>query len=291
VALLDYNSNGRFDDQTNIPGNVRYSGGGIYAEMGDVLLIDPDKAPRPTGWRYSEDQGRQHLSKLAKIGDKFYDVKVSPAGDQLTLTPSTLKIGRITNPSGPYSAVIFGDRGFLPIRGERGKPVVVPEGQWKLLSYNIEVTGWKPPAEKQEEKKPEKKDPDKKKDKSGGLLAALARALVGSESPPRTSTEPMYGPPGVCMVDAHGTDKGTAVTVRGGETAAMPFGPPFRPVVEAGVSRWEGGGEAQLSMSLVGSAGEAVSSLTIDGRRPPKPEFTIRDPKGEVVEKGSFEYG
>jgi hypothetical protein len=29
----------------------------------------------------------------------------------------------------------------------------------------------------------------------------------------------------------------------------------------------------------------------IDGHRPPKPEIIIRDPEGQIVEKGSFEYG
>ena len=42
---------------------------------------------------------------------------------------------------------------------------------------------------------------------------------------------------------------------------------------------------------VVGSGGESVSNLVVDGYRPTKPEFTITDPKGEVVEKGSFEYG
>jgi len=279
VALLDDNSNGRFDDQTSIPGDIHYSGGGIYARMGDIVVVD--------------SKNRQHLSKLVKVGEKFYDVKVSPAGDRLTLTPSNLKIGYLANPSGPFTAVIFGDHGFLPILAQKDKTAAVPEGQWKLLSCNIVIRGWKPaPAPgKKEEAKPGKKDEGKKEDKSGGLLGTLARALIGSESSPRTSEERMYGPPGVSMLAAHGTDKGTTVTVRAGETTTMPFGPPYKPVVAANVGRWEVGRVAQLSMSLVGSGGEVVSSLTIDGRRPPQPELTIRDPKGEIVERGSFEFG
>jgi hypothetical protein len=312
VVLLDNNGNGRFDDEIKIPGNIRYSGGGIYAEMGDMVVLDPDQPARPpaTPWAArAGDERRQYVSKLAKIGEKYYDVKVSATGDELTLTPSTLKLGFITNPNGPYTGMIYGDHGFLPIRGEPGKPVAVPEGQWKLLSCNIEITGWKPPPKPPKEA--EKKDAQQngagaKKASTKGLLESITKALLGSSSMP-SSSEPRYGPAGTCSVDAHGTEKCLAVTVRPGETVTLPFGPPYKPVVEAFIARGVvsgtmGGGlaklvpasdsvEAQLSMSLVGSGGESVSNLVVDGLRPTKPEFTITDPKGEVVQKGSFEYG
>ena len=41
----------------------------------------------------------------------------------------------------------------------------------------------------------------------------------------------------------------------------------------------------------MGSAGEVCTNMMVDGDRPSKPEFTITDPKGKVVEQGSFEYG
>ena len=258
VALLDYNSNGRFDDQIAIEAGVQLPGGRIYAR-GDMVLVDPAKVvpSNEAGFAYG-NQYRQHLSKLLRIGDKFYDVKVSPTGDRLTLTPSKLKVGYLSNPSGPSSAVIFGDHGFLPIRFQQDGPTAVPEGQWKLLSYRIVISGWKPPPDKKEEPKPGQKDADKER---------------------------------LCEVTAFGTDKGAAVTVRAGKTATMPFGPPYKPVVEANVGRWEGGAEVKLSMSLVGCGGEAVDDLMIDGHRPPKPEIIIRDPEGQIVEKGSLEYG
>ena len=46
-----------------------------------------------------------------------------------------------------------------------------------------------------------------------------------------------------------------------------------------------------LQMSLIGSAGERCTGLIVDGGRPPKPEFTITDPQGKVVQTGNFEYG
>jgi len=245
--------------------------------MGDVLLVDVGQAPRPAarGSRGGEES-RQYISKLAKLGDKFYDLKTSPAGDQLTLTPSTLKIGYVTNANGPFEGMIYGDRGFLAIRGEAGKPLAIPEGEWRLLSYSINVRGWKPPAVAE------------KGAQSQGLLDALAKALIKSDE---RREEPRYGPPGVSTVEARGTTRCKPVAVRDGETVTLPFGPPYKSVVEASVTSWVGGAPASLSMSLVGSGGEAVSNLVVDGYRPPKPEFTITNPKGEVVEKGNFEYG
>jgi hypothetical protein len=44
-------------------------------------------------------------------------------------------------------------------------------------------------------------------------------------------------------------------------------------------------------MKLIGSTGEECTSMTVEGSQPPKPEFTITDSEGKVVESGSFEYG
>jgi len=52
-----------------------------------------------------------------------------------------------------------------------------------------------------------------------------------------------------------------------------------------------GGSQVRLNMTLVGLAGEACTDMMIDGRRPPNPEFTISDPKKEIVQRGKFEYG
>ena len=72
-------------------------------------------------------------------------------------------------------------------------------------------------------------------------------------------------------------------------TVRLPFGPPYKPVVKVGYRQAEG--KVQLQMSLVGSAGEICDDMQVNGRRPGTPEFTITDPKGKVVESGSFEYG
>ena len=80
----------------------------------------------------------------------------------------------------------------------------------------------------------------------------------------------------------------------------MPFGPPYKPVVTAfpGYSAAQivngkptGVPALEMSLSIVGSTGEVCTNLLVNGGRPPKPEFTITDPKGKVVQQGTFEYG
>jgi hypothetical protein len=78
------------------------------------------------------------------------------------------------------------------------------------------------------------------------------------------------------------------VEVRAGETAELPFGAPYTPQVTGSV---QSGDKISLGMSLVGIGGEVCSNLIVDGGRPGKPAFTITDPDGKVVERGTFEYG
>ena len=181
VVLLDYNSNGRFDDESKISENIHMASGQLYPEPGDMLLIDPkagaaafDSPYDPTSSDY-----RYYVSKMIPIDGRWYDLKISPAGDKLTLTPSTVPLGSVTNRNEAFRALIYGDgKGFLKIRGTKGAPIPVPEGQWKLLSYTITArragqTGRQSGRPKTAEKKPADKAA---KAKQGSLLAALGTA-------------------------------------------------------------------------------------------------------------------
>jgi hypothetical protein len=89
---------------------------------------------------------------------------------------------------------------------------------------------------------------------------------------------------------AKATDECKPLVVRAGAATVIPFGPPFKPVVTAGDMNQDGD-TLPLALALIGSGGEKCYNLMIDGEKPPKPTFTITDPKGKVVEEGSFEYG
>lgn len=281
VVLLDFNSNGRFDDEVQFIAAGQGPAAQLNLELGDMLLVDPKPAqqePNWFGWGPIVADGM--LSKLVKIDDRFYEVKVSPIGDQLTLTPTSVSLGNVTNPNDGYRATIYSDRCVRTISGKKGEPVPVPEGQWRLYSYTIDRT----------EQQKQGPAPEAKAQTSGprslwdALVQTLGEVLGGGEA------DMVFEQPRQTVVSAQATGVYKPVTVRPGETVVMPFGPPYTPRVTAD-TRSADKKELSLEMSLVGSAGEECIDLRIEGNRPQKPAFTITDDKGKVVESGNFEYG
>jgi len=280
VVLIDFNSNGRFDNEMKVHKNVRGGRGQIYPKHGDVLLVDPKQSQGGSPYDVTSADYRHNVSKVVNIDGRFYDLKITPAGDKLTLEASSVATGNVTNPNDGFSALIYSDNIFLKISGNKDTPTPVPEGKWKLLTYTINLTEAPKPVE------PSKKD-DKKAEKetlSLGILAGAFKAVFNSTvrvpSRPRNS-----------MVSARATNDYKVVKVVKGKTVELPFGPPYKPLVTARNYGNPKKKQVHLQMSLVGSAGEICSNMRVRDGRPSKPEFTITDPKGEVVQKDSFEYG
>ena len=266
LVLLDFNSNGRFDDAVAIPKDVTMADGGVYSQPGDKLWIDPQPMDAYY-WRITAGS-QQYVSKLLNVGGTFYDMKITPAGDKLTLTPATVPTGQVTNGNHAFTAVVYNDDGvFLKIDGGKDRPARLPVGDWKLLEYGIDATG-----------QVEQEDRDAKaKAKSSGLLRAFAKAVIGSVE------QSAY-----TAVSARGTAAYKPVKVRAGQSTELPFGPPYRPVVKAGPVQE---GVAYLQLEIVGSTGEVCEDLTVRGSRPKAPRFTIATKDGKEVASGAFEYG
>jgi len=273
VCLVDFNSNGRFDDLYKVNTEVQTPDGRIWPTDGDILLIDPQKISSNINWYDpTVNDSRLYVSKIVNIGDKFFDLNIAPAGDKLTLTASKAAVGHIVNPNAEYSAIVYGDPGLLRIRGKRNTPVALPEGEWKLLSYSIDLTNASQPASQPAAQKTARK---------GGLFRRLLGSVVGVDEGSRA---------GPTMVSASATKGFKPVTVKNGRTAVLAFGPPYKPTVQ--VEEWQRQpNSAALSMVLVGSAGEICTNLMVKGDRPEAPTFAIVAPGGEIVERGKFEYG
>jgi hypothetical protein len=282
VVLLDFNSNGRFDDETTIRNDIPTPEGRIYPMYGDRLLVDPEQST--SGYRSPYDpttgNGQHYVSELVNIDGKFYDMEVSAAGDTLTLTASSAPMGKVTNPNDGFRAALYGELGLVVLRGDGSEPVDLPAGEWKLLGYTIDQTGY--PEEPAEEEDEEESDEEKSE---SSLLETLTRAIIGS--PPTTTPRPSR--PRYTLVSASATKECESITVREGQTVALPFGAPYKPVVK--VAYRSGSDVAQLGLNIVGSAGEVCTNLYVDGSRPDKPEFTIVDPEDQEVAQGNFEYG
>ncbi len=274
VIVLDANSNGRFDDVTSYTENVRDSEGRIYATPGDVLWIEDAQVPAGASRApAAASPTRIPLCKVNTLGGKAYELKVSPSGDELTCGPSALPMGKVTSPQAPCTVELGGDVGVVSLTLEKSRPVEIPAGRWRLLSYTVTVRDWKEPSKQ-------------KATKSGGpsLADALAKALLSTLF---GNPEPMYGPAGVCTVSAQGTKEGKPLRVEAGKTTTLGFGPPYKPRVTVTLANET----AYLGLAIIGAEGEVVSNLVLNGRRPDKPKVTITGAKDKVVAQGNFEYG
>jgi hypothetical protein len=255
VIVLDYNTNGRFDDRYEIDKTSRLDDGRVLLKWGDILLVDSDFKERDWFWYDpTARRERQYESDLLNVEDKFYDLKVSPTGDAMTISPCKLAMGAVKNASEKYQAVLYGKHGLVKIIGSKDKAVPLPAGDWRLCSYSIDLTG---PTKQQ---------------------AKPSNPSAGIDIPKFT------------LVRANGKQDAHATEVKEGKTAVIPFGPPFKPVVRAVPPR-RGGGEVQLELSLVGAGGESCSDMRVNGDRPEPPTFTISTPRGREVDSGKFKFG
>ncbi|MCR4414467.1 MAG: hypothetical protein NUV77_18770, partial [Thermoguttaceae bacterium] len=227
LVLIDFNSNGRFDDQatTRSLGNDTR----LYPSYGDVLVVDPS----PPGvvanpWDVTTSPDRHLVSKLVCLDGRFYELKITPAGDRVTLEPSKAPVGTVTSRHEQFRALLYGDLGVVKVSAGK-QPVPIPAGQWHLLSYTIDMS-----AQRQRQREEAaKKEPGKRTDQKpsapaeGAWLQALARALVGA--PPGASPARQIGP---TLVSAAGIQSAAPIVVRKDGNTVLPFGPPYRPVVK-----------------------------------------------------------
>jgi hypothetical protein len=298
IVLLDFNSTGRFSDVYHVEKNAFGSDGQLYASEGDMLLLDPDTKPSEEyfGSGLTERKERVAVSKLVCIGEKYYEMKVSPVGDELTLTPYTGAVAEATNANcDRYEAVVCGDNGVLKISGERNKPIKLPVGEWRVINYRADAVPPKPtvkPADKPEPEKKADKPAEEKKARPNTGLARAVRSLMGSEESDdadETASEPRIVRMRQTMVSADATKDSPAFKVEAGKTAFMQFGPPYKPMVR--VSRAPEERDVRLGLAITGSGGELVNNLMVNGGRPKAPAFQIISPSGEIVLRGKFEFG
>lgn len=264
IALVDYNCNGRFDDEMVVPPpeGAPSAAARLYAKPGDQLYVDPrSDVDYILAYDRTGPDFRHNVGKFLCLDGKCYDLKVAPAGDKITLEPSSVAVGHVTNPVARYAALVHGEKGVLKIQGTADAPAALPAGKWQLLSYLIDLTD----AEK--EKADETKAADEKE------TVPAIRTLRRSRS---------------TYVAAMATADSPEIEVRENENVALPFGPPFKAtVVPARFYR----DTMSLALDITGSAKETVTGMSVKGNRPGKPKFKILDPEGKVVEEGAFEYG
>ncbi|MBN2577867.1 MAG: hypothetical protein JXB10_02665 [Pirellulales bacterium] len=94
--------------------------------------------------------------------------------------------------------------------------------------------------------------------------------------------------PGQTAISAAFNDQSVEITVDKGKTVGLPFGTPYKAQVAASKPK---DNKVSLSLSILGAAGEQCTSVSVNGARPPAPQFVIKDADGKEVHRGKFEYG
>ena len=257
IVVLDFNSNGRFDDVfVSAERIVVATEKRIYPETGDKILIDPDQEAFAS--LYARAYAGVPLSKLVELEGRFYDLKIKGTGDRLTLTPSRVPIGYVANAAQEFLALVYGEDRCLKITASNGQPVPLPVGHWRLASCIVSHT----------------------------ITPETSNPADRAEQRIRMMNLP-YGIAGRSQVYAQATVDSPEIEVFEGRTVDFPFGPPY--VASMHVSFVYGKPtprRASLRMSLIGSGMEACNRIAVNGKTMPDPTFTIRTKAGECAKQG-----
>jgi len=106
-------------------------------------------------------------------------------------------------------------------------------------------------------------------------------------------------------LSAAGSAGSPFVAADGRQPATLSFGEPFTAALsgQPGLTEWKRGKEdVRLSFALSGAGDDRVSDISrtpakrpkndeVDSTRPPPPAFEVLKPDGEIIARGSFEYG
>ncbi len=275
ILLIDYDSSGRFNDAWEAPKALVNSR--LLQIARDVLLVDPEASGPPSeGADLLNLPESQPVSRWVNIGGKYYTLAVAPRGESITLKPDDSPTGTIASPKIPLHALLFSDQAILRIRPDRNQPIPIPEGDWRLLSYRIDMT---PRTAAQTMPAAERSSSDEPSE---------AKAPKKSPSHPPARTTAATPTPCPTYLVATGIRNGPVIKIRQGQNLTLPFGPPFKPIIITTVPET---GTAFLEMRLVGKGKEMCTDLAVKGRRPDPPKFRITTAKGQAVAAGKFEWG
>ncbi|MBL7140638.1 MAG: hypothetical protein ISS74_06990 [Planctomycetes bacterium] len=139
LALVDTNMNGRFNDTLTLPLNQRQT---------DSLSIDLNGNGAFDTPRTQDDVFEMFpLAKGVKVGDTYFDVKVTDDGTKVTFTKAEPKFGTLDLGSAGFQMLALSEYGYQNIQGTDGK-ARVPAGRYgamvlALAQKDASGTEWK----------------------------------------------------------------------------------------------------------------------------------------------------
>jgi hypothetical protein len=259
IILVDWNGSGRFD----VPVSFASDGKGyedFFAQYGTEILFDKDVLiDKHLALQYMSEH-RQFLAKMNALGGRFYKIKVTPSGDELTCTPVVVPLGKMTMLHTPGNVWLINEQGLLALDLRNDTPVDIPAGKWHLLYCTL----WR---------------------FNGGTTAqAGATSKSGAEAAAPKGT--VSKSPKIIYMGASGGRACEPITVVANQTTMMKIGPPYTPTLKVETQDKV----ARLALEVRGIGHEKVD-CEVAGITQSKPKFRITDPQGKVVEQGNFEYG
>lgn len=256
IALVDWNVSGRFD----VPISFASDGKGsedFLGQYGTEILFDKDVLIHqhlPIGYM---SEHRQFLAKMNALGGRFYEISVTPGGDELTCTPVSAPMGKIVIPHVSCNLWLINEQGLAALDLQKDTPADIPAGNWRLLY----CTFWQPAGK--------------------GITQPDATGKASS-----VAKQSVLQPPTLIHLSAFGGLASEPIAVVADRTATLKIGPPFTPTLT--VERR--GDVALLNLEIRGIGHEKVD-CQIAGIKQSKQKLRITNSQGDVVEQGSFEYG
>lgn len=255
IVLLDGNASGRFDSSATFTSK----GEDFITRSGTEILFDHEVlVGKHLGFTYLSEH-RQALAKMNALGGKFYKIKVTPGGDELTCTPVAVPMGKITMPHTPCNVWLISEQGFLALNLRNDTPVDIPAGKWHLVGYTL----WQ---------------------FDGGTTGQVATNKSGTDT--AAPTNGVSKAPKIIYMSSFDGFACKPITVVANQTTTMKIGPPYTPTLTV-VTK---GKVVPLALEVRGIGHEKVD-CEVAGITQSKPKFKITDPQGKVVEQGNFDYG
>ena len=140
LAVVDADSNGVFGEPIRVPKGDRSGSGRLSSSGGDYVLIDTDG-----DGRYAKELAAMETlgcGRYVLLFGRYYELRISPSGQSLTLSPARAPLGRLSRAGGGrFVASFLTPRdGMLYVRSAGGG-VDMPAGTYQLFGCAYTAPG------------------------------------------------------------------------------------------------------------------------------------------------------
>jgi len=138
IAVIDFNSNGLFNEYFKPRSGVAGSGGSFYA-IGDQILIDANSDGRFERG-YPNNKELYPYAKYVQVDGKWCSLDIAPRGGKVEVRNPSMKLGTIRIPAqlGSCSLQLVSVNGILKFE-ETGNEFQVPTATYQFYGHTMEV--------------------------------------------------------------------------------------------------------------------------------------------------------